>query len=304
MYRLHALKASAGTGKTYSLTVRYISLLFMGANPSNIVALTFTKKAANEMKERIFKTLEELENKDELKSISELCKKEQAWILKQKAKVQKSFLDSHLHIETIDAFLSKILRKFSLHLGIMSDFSTTDSSHEGKLRDLFIKQAFSDKLSKNALLDFMTNEDKKMPNLFELFNSLYEKSKELDFNAFSLCAYPSDEKILDQVKKIEQFLQKKAASATAVGMFRANDLEELVKKSFWSKESLNYRTFSKVYEASLDEMFFELKALYKEFCEEKENYVLGKLFLLFKIYEKAKPVERDRQDNHSDHPLG
>ncbi|MCG3718387.1 UvrD-helicase domain-containing protein, partial [Aliarcobacter butzleri] len=47
-----ALKASAGSGKTFALTVRYICLLLLGAKPNEILTLTFTNKAANEMSER------------------------------------------------------------------------------------------------------------------------------------------------------------------------------------------------------------------------------------------------------------
>ena len=59
-----ALNASAGSGKTFALSVRYIALLLMGVNPANIIALTFTKKAANEMQHRVYQTLQELENKN------------------------------------------------------------------------------------------------------------------------------------------------------------------------------------------------------------------------------------------------
>ena len=65
-----ALEASAGSGKTFALSVRYLALLFMGANPQKIVALTFTNKAASEMKTRIFETLKHLETKDELDAIA------------------------------------------------------------------------------------------------------------------------------------------------------------------------------------------------------------------------------------------
>jgi len=40
-----AYSASAGSGKTFALSVRYISLLFMGESPSSILAATFTNKA-------------------------------------------------------------------------------------------------------------------------------------------------------------------------------------------------------------------------------------------------------------------
>lgn len=51
------IAASAGTGKTYQLTSRYVALLALGAHPEKMIALTFTKKAAGEFRNRIFQAL-------------------------------------------------------------------------------------------------------------------------------------------------------------------------------------------------------------------------------------------------------
>ena len=51
------IAASAGTGKTYQLTSRYVALLALGAPPEKMIALTFTKKAAGEFRNRIFQAL-------------------------------------------------------------------------------------------------------------------------------------------------------------------------------------------------------------------------------------------------------
>lgn len=53
------IAASAGTGKTYQLTSRFVALLALGALPEKMIALTFTKKAAGEFRNRIFQALSE-----------------------------------------------------------------------------------------------------------------------------------------------------------------------------------------------------------------------------------------------------
>ncbi|MCK4738251.1 MAG: UvrD-helicase domain-containing protein, partial [Sulfurimonas sp.] len=117
-------EASAGSGKTFMLVVRYLSLLFQGAEPSKILALTFTNKAASEMQERIVSTLEELESRGELDEIVKVTELSREYLLENRQRVLNEFLNAHTKIMTIDSFFTSILRKFSLYASLMPDFST------------------------------------------------------------------------------------------------------------------------------------------------------------------------------------
>ena len=54
-----AILASAGTGKTYQLSVRLARLLMLGKSPGEIIALTFTRAAAGEFYLRVLQRLKE-----------------------------------------------------------------------------------------------------------------------------------------------------------------------------------------------------------------------------------------------------
>lgn len=283
-----ALEASAGSGKTFALSVRYIALLLQGADPARIVALTFTKKAANEMKERVYETLEGLEQrKAELKSLCELLECSQEEVLLKRDKILPSFLNAAIHIETIDAFLGKILRKFSLHLGIMPDFVTESAAHEKHLLTTFL-QTLKREHTYAALVRFLAVEKMRLQDLVKLFDGLYEKNSELDAFLYERSPSPSGEEALAKAKEIYCLLEKTNVSKRGLNQFYIHTTEVLCDKTFWKQESLNYWDFRKIYTPELDDLFCELKALFHEFTTQKEAYLLGELFAFYRAYEKTR----------------
>lgn len=132
---LQIISASAGSGKTYRLVLTYLELLFISEKSepfSHIVAMTFTNKAALEMKTRIIEALEIMSfpdqfDKKERKYEDVLCEtlKIQPEILAKKA---KTILLKILHryedfrVLTIDKFNLRLIRSFAKELDLPADF--------------------------------------------------------------------------------------------------------------------------------------------------------------------------------------
>jgi ATP-dependent helicase/nuclease subunit A len=113
-----ALEASAGTGKTRVLVDRYIGLLLSGVKPRNILAITFTRKAAAEMRQRI---LDELGRRHREGSLGTDLWRE----------IRESITD--IAISTIDAFCLTLLREFPLEAGVDPGFELADETETPRL---------------------------------------------------------------------------------------------------------------------------------------------------------------------------
>ena len=141
-------------------------------------SLTFTKKSAKEMKERIVSTLENLEDKEaELNALCETLNLKKEEILEKNSSILESFNHSSISIETIDAFISKILRKFSLHCSLMPDFGVVSSL--GELQSGFFTQLIKEKLLCD-FVKFCIRSGKKDSDMLEFFNQLWQKKSEFE----------------------------------------------------------------------------------------------------------------------------
>jgi ATP-dependent helicase/nuclease subunit A len=108
------VQAPAGSGKTELLTQRYLVLLAQAAHPEEVVAITFTRKAANEMRERVLGALDAARNT----SRPESAHKASTWDLAQTVLERDIALawqlianPSRLRIHTIDSFCASLARQ-------------------------------------------------------------------------------------------------------------------------------------------------------------------------------------------------
>jgi ATP-dependent helicase/nuclease subunit A len=124
------LKASAGSGKTYSLTERFVQFLLSSKIPQNhlrnILAITFSNNAAKEMKERILSWLKDIYFKDteKIKELSEIVSlKEEHLTEKAGAKVDEILRNyTDFQVKTIDSFMTSIYKASAVDLGYSPDF--------------------------------------------------------------------------------------------------------------------------------------------------------------------------------------
>ncbi len=116
------LEASAGTGKTRVLVDRYIRLIEAGAAPRNILAITFTRKAASEMKHRI---------------IQELHRRSTLWDETRDRLAE-------VHIVTMDAFCLGLLKEFPLEANLEPDVTLLSAVELHRFLEESIEHCLSD----------------------------------------------------------------------------------------------------------------------------------------------------------------
>ena len=281
-----ALEASAGSGKTYALSVRYISLLYMGANPSKILTLTFTNKAAAEMKSRICEVLKDLKNRSELEAVSEqvglTCKE----ILARKDGVLERFLKEELSISTIDSFFAKTLRKFALNAGFMPDFKIETNALHVEILEQFLRQCKREKRY-STLLKFTIQESKKLSDIFGLLDEFYNKEGEFNPKKVQKSLHVELKQVFDILDGLKELFEKQGASQSILKTFEADDITGVMKKGYIAKKSLEYWQYKKYVNCEIDELYIALKETLRVYLDERQRYLLGELSELFYIYKDA-----------------
>lgn len=298
-----ALKASAGSGKTFALSVRFLALLFKGANPSEILTLTFTKKATAEMKERILDYLkilqqENLENEKEksqniLKELEEKYHLNPDLVRNSAQKIYQRFLNAEIRISTIDAFFQSILRKFCWFVGLSANFEVNEDTkaHQQQLNEGFLSTLNNKQLEELSVFiaqclsyDSYTS-DSILERLRFLKNKLYLFDPNKKEPAF-------DEKgFLEKLRSLNEQIQSiETASDRAKTAIKCDSFRGFLNSSLtWLEKKSEYQSFKKLKNEipTLESECEEIENDLKRYYEAKETAIFKKFPKFIQLYDNA-----------------
>ena len=293
-----SIRASAGSGKTFALTSRYIYLLFLGARASEILCITFTNKARQEMLERISATLAKLaQDSSDLSAnpyAQDLVAKgiSQEAIRAQSKAIYAHFIASHNHIMTFDAFFNMVVKKFSFYAGFLSDYEVNANVNVSV--EAFAKML--EKLTRKdfvRLVDFCVANEMRVKNLREMIEMLkFDRVKiahttpnpnftqEVIDEFQSLCAFVLQ--ITDSKKGVANLRKRFLGEVDSSDIFAILDRLNLTQSMQDSLDSLDF-----------DKAFYEgkiqkIKSLFKNYFDAKESEILGQISSIYKSYESHK----------------
>lgn len=122
-------RASAGSGKTYTLALKYISLALKSGSKgfTHVLAVTFTNKATEEMKDRILENLYGLSrglDANFLEDVKEITKLSEQEIQRKSTEMLCYIMNDfdHFRVETIDSFFQSLLTNLAFELGLTRGF--------------------------------------------------------------------------------------------------------------------------------------------------------------------------------------
>ncbi|MGL2871343.1 RecB-like helicase [Helicobacter pylori] len=298
-----ALKASAGSGKTFALSVRFLALLFKGANPSEILTLTFTKKATAEMKERILDYLkilqkENLESEKEksqniLKELEEKYRLDPSFVQNSAPKIYQRFLNAEIRISTIDAFFQSILRKFCWFVGLSANFEVNEDTkaHQRQLNEGFLSALNNEQLEELSVFiaqclsyDSYTS-DFILERLRFLKNKLYLFDPNKKEPAFD------EEGFLEKLRSLNNQIQSiETASDKAKTAIKCDSFRGFLNSSLtWLKKKSEYQSFKKLKSEipTLESECEEIENDLKRYYEAKETAIFKKFPKFIQLYDKA-----------------
>lgn len=294
-----ALKASAGSGKTFALSLRFVYLLFCGANPHQILTLTFTKKASDEMYHRIHQHLQIL--KDSLKNgdyaqkiiYQELIKEGLTHqdITDRMLNVYEEFAQSKPRIMTIDAFFHFVLKKFCWYAGVSYRFEVGNAPID-EINDEFLSRLDQKSSQKIARFCFQhsISLDQFLTMLMDLDKAYGEILLNESYQEVSLMpSYEIAKEIAQKMQEMFYWIQSIPNIAPrVVKLFQKTSPAEIVETPKFLLDWQEHSWFKKVDLSPMDNVRQEILRLLKDYFASKESEILRWLRSYVQIYKNTR----------------
>ena len=196
------IRASAGTGKTYSLSNRFLQLVLSGVSIDRILATTFTRQAAREILDRIlFRLAAAAESDDACRELAQAVGDPS--IDRTTCHRALADLTSNLHrvrVSTLDAFFLRIAQSFSLELGLPPGWRIIDDSEAILNRERAIRRFLeNDKTSDVLQLMHLLSKGEASRSVGQLvrdtvidLHSLYLQSDKEAWSRIQRLEFPND----------------------------------------------------------------------------------------------------------------
>ncbi|MFW5735734.1 MAG: UvrD-helicase domain-containing protein [Halanaerobium sp.] len=329
------IKASAGTGKTYRLSLEYLAALLNDIDFSEIIVMTFTKKATAEIKNRILKHLRAIITANaEKDNIINSLKKIYPELKIEKNKLEKIykkmiFNDEDIKIYTIDAFTNQIFNRGIAPFLEIYNYQIIDDSQNrvvieellkiilnnenyyqrlqnflenNSARDLDPYLNFIKEIVNNAwkfmLLESESREKLPQSDIVELFESSYQTLKslaEVKGEEFSASYFVKDGRPF-----FEQYPDLKTEAAKKKFLYRRKNY--LLNKSYWNGNKLRSKKTKEIKEKlEFEYNLFRKKLAVEVFNQEvipAEKEIIDFAELVLSIYEDLK--FKSRKFTHAD----
>ena len=223
--------ASAGSGKTFTLVKEYLKIILTSTQNDayrNILAITFTNKAVNEMKTRVVDSLKNfaINNFDKkthflVQEIMSETGFSQVQIVEKSKKIIKHLIHNYaaFDILTIDKFTLKVIRSFSFDLNLpisMEVILDTDSLLQEAI-DSVVSKAGEDQLLTKLLIDFTmekADDNKSWDISKDIFDTGKLLNKENDRKEINLFQTKNIQDFLDSKTKTKQLLLDLSAQSS------------------------------------------------------------------------------------------
>ncbi len=241
------IRASAGTGKTFRLSNRYLELIAGGAAPDEILATTFTKKAAGEILDRILARLAEAAlSEDKARGLGRFLGA--AAFGRPGATAMLRVLIRRLHrvrVSTLDAFFIDVAKTFSLELSLPLGWEIVEESTDAALRERAVFRLLQEgERSETIRLMYQLNQGDVGRALSEQISrtvgdlyTLYQDSTPAAWGRLARRRVPEEDQIQGAIGAIE------GATAAASARWRTAMLDDL--------ENFRGQNFSALFEKGI-----------------------------------------------------